>query len=114
MGAIQSGAKDLVERSRKGDQNARAILQKIKENASKGNPRAVEAKNACIQYAKENPHFSGDPKEIINMPLSKNGTRLIATGIATGVGALILGLPGALTFGGITFFVPQLKAYLKG
>lgn len=56
----QEGAKQLVERSRAGDQNAMAILYKVGENARAGDPKAKQSYDLIMKYIKDHPNGS-DP-----------------------------------------------------
>jgi hypothetical protein len=51
----KQGAKELVERSRAGDQNAMAILQLIGENARAGDPKAQAGLSAVQKYIADHP-----------------------------------------------------------
>lgn len=51
---MKVAAKSLVDRSRLGDQNALAILVKVRQNAEKGAPRAKRAFGILLNYAKRN------------------------------------------------------------
>lgn len=56
-------AAELVDRARDGDQNAMALLQRIGENAKRGNPRARMAAYLCDAYIRNHPpgSFGADP-----------------------------------------------------
>jgi hypothetical protein len=53
--AQHAAARSLVDRSRLGDQNAMAILDRMKLNAQAGDPTAIEASKAVLEYIKRNP-----------------------------------------------------------
>lgn len=52
---IQSAARELVDRARAGDQNAMGMIVRVRENAEKGVPRAVAAREAVMKYIRANP-----------------------------------------------------------
>lgn len=51
---MKTAAKSLIDRSRLGDQNALAILVRVRQNAKKGMPRAKKAYGILVDYAKTN------------------------------------------------------------
>lgn len=64
---LDEAAKDLVDRSRAGDQNAIAMICEIRDNAARGEKRAKATHDAIGQYIKSNPVSVGDDSEADSM-----------------------------------------------
>lgn len=52
---IPEAARELVDRSRAGDQNATAMIVQVRKGAKKGNSRALETVKCIKKYISENP-----------------------------------------------------------
>jgi len=55
LATLKAASASLVERARLGDQNAMAMLTRVKEEAAKGTPRAKLAFRHLMEYIQKNP-----------------------------------------------------------
>lgn len=54
-GDIQEMARNVVERARAGDQVAMGLIVGVRENAAKGDPRAIASRKAILSYIDKHP-----------------------------------------------------------
>lgn len=111
---VNQGAKNLVERSRAGDQNATATIVKVRQNAAKGNTQAKKALKALHGYVKENPVNMGAEGSGAMVPWSVAGVSLdkkkVGFTLGGGVlGYLVYGFPGAAVLATAGYFASKLK-----
>ncbi len=99
MPSQAEGAKELVERSRAGDQNATATIIKVRKNAAKGMPKAKTALAELHRYVKAHPVVPhgefGTDLTVMGKTITVDKKKIAFTGIGGVLGYFVYGIPGA-------------------
>jgi len=108
---LDRAAKEVVARSRLGDQNATGMIMATRNAAQKGNPKAARAFRAIEQHAKATAHgeFGGEGLSTLRAPMIVNPrvSQVVYTGSGLGLGGWFFGPIGALIGGGLGYFLSR-------
>lgn len=109
---VDRAARDTVNRARKNDQNAIAMLVAVRRAAKEGNEKAKIAYDSMVAYAKETAAtLHGDSTSMVPVgpsrpPFDKRAL-MVSAGLAL-LGAMVAGHVGAFYGGGIGWIGDRL------
>jgi hypothetical protein len=108
---LEEKAAEVVERARKHDQNAQAVIHEVRNNAKRGNATSRRALAAMTKYAKAtSPAIHGDSTSIVKYIPPVNKKVYFSIGGGAILGAVFFGPVGFLAGSGLGFIASK---YLK-